>query len=40
MKMKPSHPGEILSEDILKPMGLSITEADARHGRGEDAPGR
>ena len=27
MKMKPSHPGEILSEDILKPMGLSITEA-------------
>ncbi len=27
MKMKPSHPGEILYEDVMKPLGLSITEA-------------
>ena len=24
---KPTHPGEILFEDVLKPLGLSITEA-------------
>jgi antitoxin HigA-1 len=27
MKMKPSHPGEILYEDVMKPLGLSITDA-------------
>lgn len=26
-KMKPSHPGSILREDILKEMGLTITKA-------------
>lgn len=26
----PSHPGEILLEDVIKPLGLSITEA-AKH---------
>ena len=24
---KPTHPGEILFEDVIKPLGLSITEA-------------
>jgi antitoxin HigA-1 len=28
-KMKPSHPGSILREDILKEMGLTITKAAA-----------
>lgn len=27
MKMKPSHPGEILYEDVMKPLGLTITDA-------------
>lgn len=27
MKMKPSHPGEIFYEDVLKPLGLSIAAA-------------
>ena len=27
---KPTHPGEILREDIIKPLGLTVTEA-ARH---------
>src|SRR4030065_2812554 len=26
MKMKPSHPGEMWYEDVMKPLGLSITE--------------
>jgi len=26
-RRKPTHPGEILLEDIIKPLGLSITEA-------------
>ncbi|WP_246836415.1 HigA family addiction module antitoxin, partial [Leptospira wolffii] len=26
-KRKPTHPGEILLEDIIKPLGLTITEA-------------
>ncbi|MCE9502053.1 MAG: HigA family addiction module antidote protein [Leptospira sp.] len=29
---KPTHPGEILLEDIIKPLGLTITEAS--HGLG------
>ena len=24
---KPTHPGEVLLEDVIKPLGLSITEA-------------
>lgn len=28
MEMKnPPHPGEIIAEDVLKPLGLSVTEA-------------
>jgi len=27
MNMKPSHPGEMLREAVLKPMGLSVTRA-------------
>ncbi|EQA46521.1 addiction module antidote protein HigA [Leptospira broomii serovar Hurstbridge str. 5399] len=26
-KRKPTHPGEILLEDVIKPLGLTITEA-------------
>ncbi|TGJ99062.1 addiction module antidote protein, HigA family, partial [Leptospira selangorensis] len=26
-KRRPTHPGEILLEDIIKPLGLTITEA-------------
>lgn len=26
-KRKPTHPGEVLREDIIKPLGLSVTEA-------------
>jgi hypothetical protein len=26
-RRKPSHPGEILLEDVIKPLGLTITEA-------------
>lgn len=29
-KRKPTHPGEVLLEDVIKPLGLSITDA-ARH---------
>ena len=29
---KPSHPGEILREDVLKPLGLTVTEAASRLG--------
>jgi addiction module HigA family antidote len=27
IKRKPTHPGEVLLEDIIKPLGLTITEA-------------
>ncbi len=26
-KRKPTHPGEVLREDIIKPLGLTVTEA-------------
>jgi antitoxin HigA-1 len=26
-KRKPTHPGEVLSEDVIKPLGLSVAEA-------------
>ncbi len=26
-KRKPAHPGEVLREDVIKPLGLSVTEA-------------
>jgi addiction module HigA family antidote len=29
---KPSHPGEVFLEDVLKPLGMSITEASGRLG--------
>ena len=29
---KPTHPGEVLLEDVIKPLGLTITEAAARLG--------
>jgi len=29
---KPTHPGEILREDIIKPLGLTVTEAAKRLG--------
>ena len=31
-KRKPVHPGEVLSEDVIKPLGLTVTEAAARLG--------
>ena len=27
IKRKPTHPGEVLLEDVIKPLGLTITEA-------------
>ena len=27
MKRKPTHPGEVLLEDVIKPLGLTVTEA-------------
>ena len=27
MSRKPTHPGEVFLEDIMKPLGLSVTEA-------------
>jgi len=32
LKRKPTHPGEILLEDIIKPLGLTITEAAKKLG--------
>jgi len=32
MMHNPAHPGEILREDVVKPLGLSITEAAQRLG--------
>ena len=29
---KPTHPGEILREDVIKPLGLTVTEAAKRLG--------
>ena len=29
---KPTHPGEILREDVLKPLGLTVTESTKRLG--------
>ena len=29
-RRKPTHPGEVLREDVIKPLGLSVTEA-AKH---------
>ena len=29
---KPTHPGEVLREDVLKPLGLTVTEASKRIG--------
>jgi len=29
---KPTHPGEVLREDVLKPLGLTVTEAAKRLG--------
>ncbi|MCP3679588.1 MAG: HigA family addiction module antidote protein [Gammaproteobacteria bacterium] len=31
-KRKPTHPGEVLREDVLKPLGLTVTEAAKRLG--------
>ncbi len=28
----PSHPGEVLKEDVIKPLGLTVTEAASRLG--------
>ncbi|HPN33285.1 MAG TPA: HigA family addiction module antitoxin [bacterium] len=32
LKRKPTHPGEILREDVLKPLNLTVTEAAKRLG--------
>ena len=29
---KPTHPGEVLREDVIKPLGLTVTEAARRLG--------
>lgn len=31
-KRKPTHPGEVLLEDVIKPLGFTVTEAAARLG--------
>lgn len=31
-KRKPVHPGEVLNEDVIKPLGLSVTEAAVKLG--------
>jgi addiction module HigA family antidote len=31
-RRKPTHPGEILREDIIRPLGLTVTEAAKRLG--------
>jgi addiction module HigA family antidote len=30
IRRKPTHPGEVLREDVIKPLGLTVTEA-AKH---------
>jgi addiction module HigA family antidote len=38
MEMKtPPHPGEIIAEDVLKPLGVSVTEAAQALGVGRQA---
>ena len=32
IQRKPTHPGEILREDVIKPLGLTVTEAARRLG--------
>lgn len=32
LNRKPTHPGEVLREDVLKPLGLSLTEASKKLG--------
>ena len=32
LKRKPTHPGEILREDVIKPLGLTVTEAAKKLG--------
>jgi antitoxin HigA-1 len=32
IQRKPTHPGEILKEDVIKPLGLTVTEAAKRLG--------
>ena len=32
IRRKPTHPGEILLEDVIKPLGLTITEAAQKLG--------
>ena len=32
LQRKPTHPGEILREDVIKPLGLTVTEAAKRLG--------
>ena len=29
-RKKPTHPGEVLREDVIKPLGLTVTEAAKR----------
>ena len=31
-RRKPTHPGEVLREDIIKPLGLTVTDAAKRLG--------
>ncbi len=31
-RRKPTHPGEVLREDVIKPLGLTVTEAAKRLG--------
>lgn len=32
IKRKPTHPGEVIREDIIKPLGLTVTEAAKKLG--------
>jgi addiction module HigA family antidote len=32
IKRKPTHPGEIIREDIIRPLGLTVTEAAKKLG--------
>ena len=32
IKRKPTHPGEVLLEDVIKPLGITITEAAQKLG--------
>jgi antitoxin HigA-1 len=38
-KRKPVHPGTVLKEDVLKPLGLTVTEALAKSKRDVSEPG-